>query len=172
MPFAIQRFVGLVAAGFAEIIPTITGGAAAAGQIAALGPDGTLHATMMPPGVAADTAILPFSEAVTAPALVNIFVSNGVETARNADGATQGKSVDGYVLASVAANGTGTVYMSSGIVPGFTGLTLGDAFLSTTAPGAVAAAGATSAGQTYQRVGKALSATVLQFTRGEPVARN
>lgn len=172
MPFSIQRFVGMVASGLAEIIPVIVGGSANAGQIVALGPAGTLDPTMMPPGVAADVKACPASEALAGPALVNLYANSGVITARNADGSTQGKAADGYVLAAVAQGAQAQVYLGSGIVPGFTGLTPGEAFLSASTPGAVAATGAAAAGQTFQKVGKALDATTLQFTRGEPVSRN
>ncbi|WP_267426377.1 hypothetical protein [Methylobacterium sp. GC_Met_2] len=172
MAFSIQRFVGMLATGLAEIIPVIVGGSANAGQIPALGPAGTLDPTMMPPGVAADVKTCTASEALAGPCLVNLYSNAGTITARNADGSTQGKAADGYVLAAVASGAQAQVFLSSGIVPGFTGLTPGDAFLSATTPGAVAATGAASAGQTFQKVGKVLDANTLQFTRGEPVARN
>ncbi|GEP00614.1 hypothetical protein [Methylobacterium haplocladii] len=170
---AVQRFLVQGATSLAEAVPVTTGGAANAGKIPALDPTtGTWDPTMMPPGVAADIKDMPASEALAGPCLVNVYANSGAATARNADGSTQGKPADGYVLGPVAANGTARVYLGSGVVPGFTGLTVGDAFLSPSTPGAVATAGAATAGQTWQKVGKVLDANTLQFTRGEPVSRN
>lgn len=172
MPTTPQRFIVQGPTSLAEAVPVTVGGAANAGLIPALNAAGTFDPTMMPPGVAADVKTCPASEALAGPCLVNLYSNSGVITARNADGSTQGKAADGYVLAAVASGAQAQVYLSSGIVPGFTGLTPGDAFLSASTPGAVAATGAASAGQTFQKVGKVLDANTLQFTRGEPVARN
>ena len=168
-----QRFLTQGTTANVETIPATVGGSVSAGLIPCLDPTtGTFDPTMMPAGVAADVNIVPASEAITAPALVSLYANGGVLTARNADGSTQGKTVDGYVLKSVAANASATVYCSRGIVPGWTGLTVGDAFLSATAVGSVAATGAATAGQTFQKVGKAVSATVLQFSPETPCYRN
>lgn len=173
MPATAQRFLVQGATSLAEAVPATSGGAANAGRIPALDPTtGTLDPTMMPTGVAADVRQCPASEALNGPCLINLYGNAGAINARNADGSTQGKPADGYVLGPVAANAVATVYLGSGLVPGFTGLVPGDAYLSAATPGAVAAAGATSPGQTWQRVGKVLDASTLQFARGEPVARN
>ena len=153
-----------------EYVPTLIGGSANAFNVPALGATGQLEISMMPTGIGPDTQQIAASEAVTAGALVNVYSNAGTQAVRNADGSTTGKQAHGFVLSSIASGATGTVYLS-GLNTAVTGLTPGDAFLSDTAPGGVAAAGATIAGHTYQQVGVVTAAGVLQFDYNPPVTR-
>ncbi|MCJ2072418.1 hypothetical protein MKK75_27110 [Methylobacterium sp. J-030] len=167
---AVQRLLVQGVKSLAEYVPVLAGGVANAFQIPALDANGLLPVTMMPTGIGPDTEQMPASEALSAGALVNVYANGGVATARNADGSTTGKQADGFVLAAVAAGGTATVFLS-GLNTALAGLTPGLGFLSDTAVGAVAAAGATAAGHTFQQVGVVTQAGHLQFDPQVPVTR-
>jgi hypothetical protein len=153
-----------------EYVPVLLGGTANAYNVPALNASGQLDITMMPTGVGADTQIITASEAITAGALVNIYSNAGSPAVRNADGSTTGKQAHGFTLSAIASGSAGTIYLS-GLDTAVTGLTPGDAYLSDTTPGAVATAGATIAGHTYQQVGVVTSAGVLQYDYNPPVTR-
>ena len=154
-----------------EYVPVTSGGTANAGQVPALNATGQLDPTMMPPGVAADQQGIAASESIAAGALVNIWTSSGAVLARNADGSTSGKQADGYVTAAVTSGGTATV-LFNGINPTPVGaVSAGLAYLSDVAVGNVMAAGATSAGHTYQQVGVVVSGGQLQFNPQTPIVR-
>jgi hypothetical protein len=112
---------------------------------------------------------LTASEAITAPALVNIWNSSGAAKVRNANASTSGKEAHGYVVTSVSSGGTATVY-ASGDVTGLSGLTAGEQYLAATA-GQVTATAPTGTGQIVQRVGFAHSSTAMTFEPGDPVIR-
>ena len=167
----LQRFLAIAAGVRTEVVPAAVGGAASAGQIPALNATtGLLDVTMLPTGVGPDVQTETASEAISGPALVNVYSNAGTPAVRNANGSAVGKEANGFVLASVASGAQAAVY-GGGLASGFTGLTPGPAYLSDTAAGGVASTGATTAGHTYQRVGTALTATVLQFAPQEPVVR-
>jgi hypothetical protein len=167
---AVQRLLAQGVKSLVEYVPVIVGGVANAFQVPALNAAGQLDVTMMPTGVGPDTEQMVASEALSAGALVNVYANSGAPNARNADGSTTGKQADGFVLAAVAAGGQATVYLS-GLNTAVSGLTPGLAFLSDTALGGVAAAGATAAGRTFQQVGVVTQAGHLQFAPQVPVTR-
>lgn len=168
---ATQRILAFIAGKIQELIPAASSaGAASAGQVVALNNAGTIDVTMMPSGVGPDTATLPATEAIAAGAYVNVFSNAGVFSVRNADGSTAGKQADGFVLAAIASGGTGTVYLA-GINTAVSGQVPGLVYLSASNIGAGATAGATVAGQTYQQLGLAISATAVQFDPQLPIIR-
>lgn len=168
---ATQRILAFIAGKIQELVPTVVStGVASAGNVVALGNAGTIDVTMMPSGVGPDTVVLPAMEAIAAGAYVNIASNAGVFSVRNADGSTTGKQADGFVLAAIASGASGTIYLS-GINTAVTGQVPGLVFLSATALGAGAAAGAATAGQTYQQLGMAISATAVQFDPQLPIIR-
>lgn len=148
---------------------TSSAGAGDSGKIPALDGAGLLDNSFMPVGVGADTAPITASEALTAGDFVNIHISSGIKV-RKADATTSGKEADGFVLASVSSSATATVYFR-GSNTAVSGLTAGTEYmLSTTAGGVVAVASPpTGTGKINQILGKAASATVLNFHRGIPI---
>lgn len=137
-------------------------GAANAGNIPALDGTGRLDSSVMPVGIGADTVSIVASEALTAGNFVNIWNNAGTPNVRKADGSTSGKTAHGFVLAAVASAASATVYLA-GQNTQLTGLTAGDVFLSDVTPGGVVATAPVGTGKTVQRVGVAVSATVVDF---------
>jgi hypothetical protein len=166
-----QRLLTQGAKALVEYVPVTVGGAANAGNVPALDANGQLGVTMLPTGVGPDTQVLPATEAISAGALVNVWVSSGTVSVRNADGSTVGKEADGFVLAAVTSGNQATVYLS-GLNTAVSGLTAGLAYLSDTTVGGVSATGATTAGHTYQQVGVVTASGVLQFSPQMPVTRS
>jgi len=102
--------------------------------------------------------------------LVNLYNDAGTLKARKADANTSPpRPADGWASETVSTGNYVIAYLTSTLVTGMSGLTPGsDYYLSATA-GAVTATAPSSSANIRQRVGKALSATVLSFERGEPV---
>lgn len=143
-------------------------GAGDAGKIPALDSGGHLDATMMPTGIAADTAVVTTSEALSAGDLVNIWNSSGAK-ARKADGSSVGKEAHGFVKSAFGSGAAATVYFE-GTNDQVSGLTPGVQFLSAATPGAATNAAPSGAGNVVQRVGFATSATSLNFESNLPIA--
>lgn len=139
-----------------------------AGNIIALDSTGHLDNTVMPTGIGADTAAITASEALAAGDFVNVWSSAGAFRVRKADGSTTGKSANGFVLAAVSNAATATVYMG-GQNTQVTSMTPGDVFLSAVTPGQVTATAPSGSGQTVQRVGVAVSATVVGLKPLQPI---
>lgn len=163
---ATQRFLAFVGNKISEVVASVTSaGAGDAGKLVAFGNDGKLDISVFPAGVGADTATLTASEALTAGAFINVWNNAGTPSVRNADGsagANGGKPADGFVLVGAAASSQVLVYFA-GINTSVTGQVAGPVYLSATTAGGTANTGATAAGQTFQQVGTALSATSIQF---------
>lgn len=169
---------------FLEVLPSglvvenealvVSAGAADAGKIPALNAAGQFDATLIPSGVGSEDSLsIVASEAITAPALVNVFDDSGTMKIRYADAsATQAsRRAVGFVRASVALGASATMYFE-GRLTGLTGLTPGaPVFLSGTTPGGAVSVAPTTSGHAVQPVGTALSATTLDFERGEPIVR-
>lgn len=130
--------------------------------------DATGHIALaqMPVGVGADTFDVAASEAISDGMWVNIWDDTGVAKARKADGSTVGKEVWGFVLAAVAFPGTATVYQA-GVNTHLSGLTPGEEYFLSTTPGvAVATTPPAAVGNVIQTIGKAISATAIEFRPG------
>lgn len=148
-------------------------GAADADKIPRLDADGLLDQSMMPAGVAPDTADLTASEALAAGDFVNVWDDGGTPSCRKADASTAsaGKRADGYVKAAVTLGGTATVFFE-GSNDQLTGLTVGSMYyLDGTTPGAVTATAPTTSGHILQEVGRAVSATKIATEISAPVIR-
>lgn len=141
-------------------------GAGDAGKIPALDSSGRIDTSMMPVGVAADTASVVSSENLAAGDFVNIWNSSGAKV-RKADASVAGKEAHGYVIAAVTAPAAATVYFE-GTNPGVTGQTPGPVFLSTT-PGLATSTAPSGSGNVVQRVGFATSATAINCQIQLPV---
>lgn len=142
-------------------------GAGDAGKIPALDASGRLDSSMMPAGIGADTASIAASENLSAGNLVNVWNDSGTPKVRKADATTAGKEAHGFVLAAVTAPAAATVYFE-GPNTALSGLTAGNLYLSTTAGGTTSTA-PSAAGNVVQRVGVAVSATVLNFEAQQPI---
>lgn len=162
------NYLAVIAGKFKEVAGlVVSAGAADSGKIPALDASGRLDTSMMPVGIGADTAQLVASEALSAGNKINVWNDAGTAKMRKADATTEGKEADGFVLAAVSSGATGTAYFE-GRNTMLSGLTPGPYYLSTTA-GGVTATPPSGSGNVVQRVGTAVSATEMNFERGDPV---
>ena len=149
------------AGGFQEVEATAVGGGGQADKIPALDSSGRFDSTMMPTGLGDETSIIPASGALAAGDLVNVFIDSGVARVRKADSSNTVAPANGFVLTAVLDAADATVYWS-GLNNAVAGLTPGLQFLSTTA-GTSTDAAPTASGNVVQRVGTAVSPTVMYF---------
>lgn len=165
-----KKYLQLGTAGMEEVAATdSSAGAGDATKIVALDASGKIALNMMPSGIGPATKSLVASEAITAPALVNIWNDASVAKIRKADAATN-KPANGFILASVASAASAEVYFE-GEVTGLSGLVAGKLWLSSTVPGATQTTIPTTAGHIAQSVGWATSATTMDFEAGDPITR-
>lgn len=155
------------AGGFQEVVATAVGGTGQANKIPALDLSGRLDTTMMPTGVGAETSTIPAFGALAAGDLVNVFNDVGVIRVRKADASNAVAPAHGFVLSAVPDTANATVYWS-GLNSSVTGLTPGVHYLSITAGTSNHVAPAT-AGNVVQKVGIAISSTVLSFNPQDPI---
>lgn len=164
-----NALVALNASGVLDI--SITGGKqTSAGAADAAKPvytdaGGKIDVTFMPDGIGPDVISLVASEAITAPALVNIWNNAGVLNIRKADAASN-KPAHGFIKTTVAASAATTVY-KNGTITGMSGLTPGQQFLSSTTAGQPTSTAPTADTTLVQKVGLASSATSMEFDLGE-----
>jgi hypothetical protein len=138
-------------------------GAADADKIPSLDAQGRLDASMMPTGIGADTANLQASEAIGAGDKINIHDVAGAFRMRRADAAAAGKEADGFVISAVASGASGLAYLE-GRITGLSGLVPGARYyLSDSTPGGQTVTPPVGAGKVVQFLGKAVSATELNF---------
>lgn len=139
-----------------------------ANKIVALDAAGKLDGSMMPVGIGADVKIMVGGENLAAGDFVNVWNDAGTVKARKADASTN-KPADGFVIAAVTSGQNAIVYFE-GTNNQLTGLTGGSVyFLSRTAPGGVTATAPGTAGDVVQKVGKAVSATEINFEASDPI---
>jgi len=138
-----------------------TGGATDANKIPNLDANGRITALMLPNGIGVDVVGVTASEAIAAGDYVNVYSNAGAFAVRKADGASPAKYANGYVLAAVASAASAQVYTDDQNDQ-VTGQTAGDVFLSVTVPGKTQAAAPTVAGQVSQKLGFAVSATLIK----------
>lgn len=163
-----QRIVVRSGAALVELVPNIvSAGAGDSGKVVALNSAGNVDATMMPPGVGANTQTVTAVGAITAGMLVNVYSNAGVISMRPADASTA-LYANGWAPASVAGAATGSVILGPSEITGLTGLTVGAAYVLGTA-GAPTVTVPTTAGQIVQPVGFAVSTTSLNFAPGTPI---
>jgi hypothetical protein len=166
-----KKFLRNVLGRITEISGIVTSaGAANDGDIPALDATGRLDITLMPVGIAPEVVTAPASENLASGDLINLWNDSGTLKARKADATAAGKEADGFVLAAVTSPADATVYLE-GMNTGVSGLTIGAFyFLSAASPGLPTATAPTGSGNVVQSIGKATSATSLQFepdsTRG------
>jgi hypothetical protein len=143
-------------------------GAGDAGKIPALDTAGRLDNSFLPIGIGADTKSIQASENLAAGDFVNIWDDTGTTKVRKADAATN-KPVDGFVLAAVTSGNNATVYFE-GTNNQLSTLTGGSVYyLSGSTPGGAVATSPSASGYLVQKVGKAVSATEINFEASNPV---
>ena len=155
------------AGGFQEVEATAVGGAGQADKIPALDLSGRFDATMMPTGLGAETSIVSASGDLAAGDFVNVYDDSGVARVRKADASNTVAPANGFVLTAVLDTADAIVYWS-GLNNAVTGLTLGTQFLATTA-GTSTSVAPTTAGNIVQKVGMAVSPTVMYFNPRESI---
>lgn len=160
-----QGFLARVAGKTKQIFAIATSaGAADAGKVGALGPDGRWDMSLMPVGIGANTIIVPASEAIGAGKFVNFHANAGAMNVRLADN-SNGRQADGYVKDAVASAANATVYPLDSTNAALTGLTPGSRYWLGTAGGVLAAAldptDVANVGKVCQELGTAKSATEL-----------
>lgn len=155
------------AGGFREVEATAVGGAGQASKIPALDLSGRLDSTMMPTGIGAETSAIEAFGALAAGDFVNVFNDGGIAKVRKADASTGVAPANGFVLAAYTTGQIATVYWA-GLNNQVTGLTPGIHYLSTT-PGASNHVAPSAAGNIVQRLGFAVSSTVINFQPQDPI---
>jgi hypothetical protein len=145
----------------------VSAGAGDSGKLTRLDAAGKLDSTVMPSGVGPDTASITASENITAPAVVNVWNDAGAFKVRKADASAPGKEAHGFILVNATTGNPVAVYFG-GSMTGLVGLTPANYFLSATTPGAITSTAPSTAGQVEQKLGVATSATILNFSAGEP----
>jgi hypothetical protein len=136
-------------------------GAGDAGKLVGLNSAGLIDATMLAGISGLITITVLASAAIAAGQLVRVYNNAGTANVKPADNTTAGNEANGFAPGAIGSGASGTVQIGEGLITGLTGLTVGPAFLG--ASGAVAAAAPSSAGNSVQRVGDAISATSLYF---------
>jgi hypothetical protein len=111
--------------------------------------------------------VVPASENLSAGDFVNLWPNAGVMNVRKATAAQPGYECSGFVITSVTAGQSVTVYLA-GKNNLLSGLTLGPVFLSTT-PGLVSSSPPTVSGQVVQPVGYAISPSAVMLQLGLPI---
>lgn len=146
----------------------VSTGVANANDVVALDANGKIDISLLPTGIAADTAILPATEALAAGNWVNIYDSgSGTFSCRKADAAGGvAKMAHGFVLAAVASAANATIYFE-GSNNQVTGMTPGNVWLSATTPGLGTNTPPTGSGQIVQPLGTATGATVVNAEIGK-----
>lgn len=167
---AAPKFMRLVGGRLAEIAGLeVSAGAGDAEKIVATDPTGRLDLSLMPSGVGPDTETLVASETIASGALVSQHNVAGVTKIRNADASVQTKEADGFVLVGGAAAASLVVYYA-GRNTAVSGLTpASELYLSATTPGGVTDTPPTGAGKICQRVGEAVTASVMNFEKQLPI---
>jgi len=167
---AAKKFLRLVAGVYTEIVGVIVGGTASQdGDIPALDANGKLDVSLMPVGLGPEVITVTTSEALSAGDIINLWDSTGLK-ARKADANAIGTKAHGYVLAGYGAGAAAVCYIGEGEeITGLAGLTIGATYyLSASTPGGITSTPPTGTADIVQKLGVAISATVLIFSPGEP----
>lgn len=164
-----NKYIALIAGVLTQIEALVTSsGAGDDGKLVALDNTGRLSTTVMPVGIGADTKSIVTSENLAAGDFVNIYDDSGTPTARKAD-ASNGRQVDGFVLAGSTSPAAALVYFE-GKNTQLSGLTIGALYyLSGASPGDETATPPSTSGYIVQEIGKAVSATELNFEPRQPI---
>lgn len=145
----------------------VSSGVSDAGLIPALGSDGRLSPTMMPPGIGAETQLITATENLAAGSFVNIFSDSGDLAVRLADN-SNGRAADGYIQSAVLMAQNALVFPLDGVNANLSGLAPGAEYWLGTAGGVTATpldeTDEMNANKISQYLGKAKSATEMITT--------
>jgi hypothetical protein len=117
---------------------------------------------MMPVGIGADIKSIICSETLAAGNIVAVWDNAGTLNVRKADATSEGKEADGFVLAGASSGAAALVYFE-GRITGLSALTPGARYYLSTTAGGVTATPVSASGNVDQFIGKALSATEINF---------
>lgn len=137
-------------------------GAGDAGKLVALNSAGLIDPTMLSGISGLITLTVTAQGAIAAGKLVNVFDNAGVLSAKVADSTTAGSEADGFAPSAITSGATGTVQVGEGLISGLTGLTDGAVYY-LGAAGAPVTPAPSTAGNSVQKVGKAMGTTALYF---------
>lgn len=161
------RFIDVLNGVLTQLVPiTTSAGVGDASKMIQTDASGKIDDTLLPASVTIQAKTFPASEDLTAGDMVNIWLDTATWKVRKAAGSTA-RIADGYVNAGFTSGSTATVYMEgfntqvSGLSPGICWLGAAGA-ITQTPP-------ATGSGGISQIVGKALSATELEFESNDPI---
>lgn len=168
---AAQKFLALVSGKIKEVFASAT---STADAIIAADSSGKIDVSFLPTGVGAEVVIAPASENLVAGNFVNLYDNGGAINVRKADATTNAKQAHGFVLSNVTSPANATVFFESNTNTAVSGLTVGaDYVLSKTTPGGLTEIGtfsaAQAAGNIVQFIGRAQTATAINFINGDPV---
>jgi len=135
-------------------------------QIVSTSADGLIADSLLHSTISGAVSIVT-SENLAAGDFVNIYNNAGTPTARKADGATTGKTANGYVTAGTTS-AAAQVY-TGGINTAVATVTGGEIYLSDTTPGGFTSTPPSAAGHTLQRIGSGVTATAIAFNPYAPV---
>lgn len=136
-------------------------------QIVSTGADGLIADSLLHSTISGSVSIVT-SENLAAGDFVNIYNNAGTPTARKADGATTGKTANGYVTAGSTSPAAAQVYFG-GINTAVSTVTGGEIYLSDTTPGGFTSTPPSTAGHTLQRIGSGVTATAIAFNPYAPI---
>ena len=140
-------------------------GVADADKIVATGPDGFIDPSLLPDS---EQIIREAGEGLSARDAVNIYNDGGTAKVRKADASSFSTRAMGFVKDNSLVTEDAVVF-SEGIIGGFAGLTIGDpVFLSATS-GEITQAPPTGAGDIWQMLGEAYSATEVRIEIEEAI---
>lgn len=161
---AAKKYLSHSAGNLQEVQATnSSSGVGSEGDIVALDANGKININMMPAGVGADVKVATANGAIAAKDFVYFEAAGTIAVADNGDAGT---AAHGYAPSAINDAEAGDVYFD-GIIPGFTGLTIGAGqFLGT--GGDIVESGSlpTGTGDIVQKVGVAVSATEVAVEIG------
>lgn len=158
-----NKFLTLID-GVRQLVTAIStsSGAGDANKIVATSGTGYIDATLLPPGIGADSSTIQATENLAAGDFVNVYDLTGSARCRKAD-ASNGRDANGFVLASVTSGQEATVYRL-GTNTSLTSLTAGTTYyLSASVAGAATATAPSTTGHIVQELGVAFDSTNLVF---------
>lgn len=160
---AIQKVIVLASGKYKEYVALdSSAGAGSAGNLVALDAGGKINTNMMPAGIGPESVEITAAEALAQWDIVNIYLDVATLKARKADAGVNKYVAHAYCPAAIDNAATGNVYTDglmtlSGMTPG------ADQYLSAT-PGERTETPVTGAGKINQKVGWAMSATIMCFS--------
>ncbi len=148
-----------------ETAATVSTGAPDADRLVATGADGFIDPSFLPDS---ERVVKEAGEGLAARDAVNIYDDGGTAKVRKADASAFATRAMGFVKNNFLVTEDAIVF-SEGIMGGFAGLTIGDpVFLSTTS-GAITQTPPTGAGEVWQQIGEAYSATEIRIEIEEAI---